>query len=114
MFGFRSRVGRIILGNGAEADVARSAVHDLCFFLCVSEFGGVVLVGALGKLLHAAGAKLEAIEAVAAQAQGQNGCVLFAVSSLLGHLTQFAKRLLEKEQVRGGVAAVCISALRWL
>ena len=114
VFGFRSRAGRINLGNGAEADVSRSAMQDRCFFLGASEFGGVVLEGALGKLSHAAGAKLEVVEAVAAQAHVQNGCVLFAVSSLLGHQTQFASGLLGKRCVRDEIAAVGFNASRRL
>ena len=112
--GFRARVGRFVLGNGAEAAAGRSAVYVLCFFLCASEFGKVVLVKALGKLLHAARAKLEVSEAVAAQTQSQNGCVLFAVSALLRQLPQFASVLLEKGHAQGGVAVICISALQWL
>ena len=66
--GFRVHVGRIILKNGARADVVRSAVYGLCFFLCASEFGGEVLVGALEKLLRAVGAELRVTENSAAQA----------------------------------------------
>ena len=112
--GFRACVGRFVLGNGAEATAGRSAVYVLCLFLCASEFGKMALVKALGKLLHAAGAKLEVSEAVAAQTQSQNGCVLLAVSALLRQLPQFASVLLEKGHTQGGVAVICINALQWL
>ena len=114
MSGSSSRTGRFVLGNGAEATVGRSAVYVLCFFLCASEFRKVVLVKALGKLLHAARTELKVSEAVAARSLSQNGCMLFAVSALLRQLTQFASVLLEKGHALGGVAVICICAMQWL